>query len=422
MAMAKLNSLLVTVICAFVTVSVAGVVVAADWPCWRGPKRDAICRETGLLKQWPPKGPKLLWKAIGLGEGYSTPSIMGSLVYVMGNRDGQEWVIALDWMREGKRVWASPIGPIRHKGNGYPGPRSTPTIDAGRLYALGINGDLVCLNARTGRGIWRKDLVSEFGGKAPEWGYSESPLVDGNWVLCTPGGEKATILALEKTNGRPIWTSFTGDRAAYSSIIRISIAGTGQYVQLTERALVGIAAKDGRLLWRYDRLGTSHANCSTPVWSGQTVFATSGYGNGAGAMVAIKTSSKGLTAEELYRTKNMKTHHGGLVLVDGYLYGCNDPGVLTCLEWRTGRVMWTDRSSGSKCSVLWADGMLYVHSEDGRMSLVEATPRGFHLRGRFEQPARSNRKSWPHPVIAYGRLFLRDQDVLLCYDVREKGQ
>ncbi len=388
-----------------------------DWPGWRGPNRDGICRETGLLKEWPPDGPTLLWKATGLGEGHSGPAIVDNLLYIMSVRAGKEWVFALDWTREGKQVWATPIGPIRHKGNGFPGPRSTPTIDAGRLYTLGINGDLICLDAKTGREVWRHDLVAEFGGKPPEWGYSESVLLDGDWVLCTPGGKKATILALLKGDGQPVWASPAGDPAAYSSIIKVSLGQVDRYVQLTAKGLIGVNAKDGKLLWRYDRLGKHHANCATPVWSGRTVFAASGYGSGRGALIEVGVTSQEFTPQELYVTKQMKNHHGGMILLEGCLYGCNDPGILTCLDYNTGRVVWTDRSSGKKCSLLYADGMLYVHSEDGKVSLVEATPEGFRLRGRFNQPDRSNKQSWPHPVIANGRLYLRDQDVLLCYDV-----
>lgn len=332
--------------------------------------------------------------------------------------------MALDWTGEGKQAWATPIGPIRHKGNSFPGPRSTPTIDAGRLYILGINGDLLCLDAGTGRVIWRHDLVGEFGGKVPAWGYSESVLVDGERVLCTPGGQRATILALWKANGRPVWALPVGDPAAYSSIIKVSVGQGKQvklYVQLTEKGLIGVNATDGKLLWRYDRRGNDHAKVTTTVWFGQTVFTATGYGSGSGALVRIKQTVEGFSPQEHYLTKGMKSHLGGMILLDGYLYGCNDPGILTCLKYETGQVMWTDRSSG-RCSLLYADGMLYARSERGPISLVEASPEGFRLKGRFDQPNRSNKKSWPHPVIANGRLFLRDQDVLLCYDVRAKGK
>lgn len=422
--MMTFKGLVVTFLCVSSGVAGPSRAVADDWPAWRGPNRDGISRETGLLKEWPPEGPKLLWKATGLGEGNSTPSIVGKLLYVMGDRDGKEWVMALDWTGEGKQAWATPVGPIRHKGNGFPGPRSTPTIDAGRLYTLGINGDLLCLDAGTGRVIWRHDLVGEFGGKVPAWGYSESVLIDGEWVVCTPGGQRATVLALRKADGRSVWASPVGDPAAYSSIIEVSI-GQGkqvrQYVQLTEKGLIGVNASDGKLLWRYGRRGNGHAKVTTTVWFGQTVFTATGYGSGSGALVRIEQTAEGFSPQELYSTKGMKSHLGGMILLDGYLYGCNDPSILTCLKYETGQVMWTDRSSG-RCSLLYADSVLYCRSEKGPVSLVEATAEGFRLKGRFNQPDRSNKQSWPHPVIANGRLFLRDQDVLLCYDVQAEGK
>jgi outer membrane protein assembly factor BamB len=389
---------------------------ADDWPAWRGPKRDGICRETGLLKQWPPEGPPLAWKTTGLGVGYSGPSIVGDLLFTMGNRDGKEWVLALDWTQQGKEVWASPVGPIRHDGGGYPGPRATPTFDNGRLYTLGVNGDLLCLEAETGKEIWRKNLVDDFGGSIPQWGYSESVLIDEDWVLCTPGGEKATIAALDKLTGETVWMAPVGDPAAYSSIMKVSIGRVWQYVTLTAKGVISVRRDDGKFLWRYDAPASDVANVATPVWFGQTIFAASAYGTGGGLVWAKKVGEE-FQPQEIYFTKDMKNHHGGMILLEDHLYGANDPRFLACLEYRTGEVAWQDRAPG-KCSILFADGMLYCRDERGPLSLVEATPEGFELRGQFDQPDRSDQRSWPHPVIANGLLFLRDQDVLLCYDVR----
>jgi outer membrane protein assembly factor BamB len=394
----------------------AGSAAAEDWPGWRGPDRDGICKEKGLLKEWPPGGPKLLWKATSLGEGYSGPAVVGKVLYTMGNGNGKEWVVARDISQEGKQLWASAIGAIRHNGGGYPGPRATPTIDGDRLYTLGVNGDLVCMNLRNGQIVWGQNLVQGAGGAIPQWGYSESPLVDGTWVLCTPGGQRATIAAYLKANGRPVWGAPIGDPAGYSSIIKVNIAKTPQYVTLTARGVVGVNAKDGKPLWRYDKPANGTACISTCVNLGQTVFAASGYNTGGG-LAWIKKGDRGFTAQEMYFTKDMKNHHGGFVLVDGYLYGSDDPGTLVCLEFKTGEVKWRDRKPG-KCSVLFADGMLYCRSERGPITLVEATPDGYREKGRFDQPDRSGKEAWPHPVIADGKLFIRDQDVLLCYDVR----
>ncbi|MBN2475223.1 MAG: PQQ-like beta-propeller repeat protein [Pirellulales bacterium] len=396
----------------------SGPAAADDWPAWRGPNRDGICQETGLLKVWPRGGPPLVWKTASIGEGFSGPAVVGDVLYTMGNGNGKEWVVALDLKQGGRQIWASATGPIGHDGGGYPGPRCTPSLDGKRLYALGIGGELVCMNTADGQIVWHRNLVGDFGGSVPEWGYSESVLVDGPWVICTPGGRRATIAALDKTDGRPVWTSPIGDPAAYSSVISVSIGRVKQYVAFTAKGVVGVAADDGTPLWRYGRPANRTAVIPTPVWWGQTVFAASGYGTGGG-LVWVRATPQGFLPQELYFTKDMQNHHGGVIRVGGYLYGCSNPGILTCLDYKTGRTLWQDRGPG-KCSLLYADGLLYCRSEKGPISLVEATPEGFRLKGRFDQPDRSNKNAWPHPVIADGMMYLRDQNVLLCYDVRAR--
>jgi outer membrane protein assembly factor BamB len=387
-----------------------------DWPAWRGADRTGVSREQGFLSDWPEGGPPPAWKGSGLGVGFSTPSVAAGRIYVMGNRDGQEFVVALSARDGGRELWAATLGPVRHEGAGYPGPRSTPTVDGDRVYALGINGDLVCLDAKTGAYVWHRDLVGEFQGGIPNWGYSESLFVDGQWVLCTPGGD-ATIAALDKTDGKTVWTAKVGDRASYSSITKAEINGVKQYIQFTAKGVIAVDAAGGTFLWRYDAPANGTANVSTPVHLGNKVFAASGYGTGGG-LVSIDGGAGHFDAKEVYFTKHMKSHHGGYVLIDGYLYGSDDPGILTCLDLATGDVKWAERSCG-KCSLVYADGMLYCRSEQGLVSLVEANPHSFRLHGRFEQPDRSDAPSWPHPVVADGRLYLRDQDKLLAYDVRK---
>ncbi len=388
-----------------------------DWPAWRGPNRDGICRETGLLKRWPARGPKLLWKANGLGEGYSGPAIVGNMLYTMGNKDGQECVLALDVSQQGKQVWQSTVGALRpNDGIQHPGPRSTPSVDGDRLYALGIYGDLVCMNIADGRLLWRRDLVKDFGGTIPRWGYAESVLVDGPWVVCTPGGAKNTIAALAKDTGEKVWGSPIGDLAEYSSIIKPTLAGVKQYVTLTKKGVISVSAEDGKLLWRWSAPANGIANITTCIWHDDTIFAASAY-NVGGGLVDITPSGDGFAAKQRYFVKKMQNHHGGLILHEGMLYGCGNPNVLMCLDYQTGAVKWSDTSSG-KCSLLFADGLLYCRSEKGPISLVEATPAGFRLKGRFNQPNRSDENSWPHLVIANGVLYVRDQDVLLAYDVR----
>jgi outer membrane protein assembly factor BamB len=353
-----------------------------------------------------------------LGAGYSTPAIAGGRVFTMGNRHRKEYVIALS-EKSGNRLWATAIARVRSKGGGYPGPRCTPTVDGDRVYALGLNGDLVCLETATGKKRWHRKLKRHFGGKAGKWGYSESPLVDNGLVVCTPGGKKATLVALDKKTGRTIWKARVprGDKAAYASVVAATVGGKRQYVQFLSGGVVGISARHGKFLWRYSKPANSTANCCTPVAWGNYVFAASGY-NAGGGLVKLTRHGGRTHARQIYFSKSMKNQHGGMVLVDGHLYGCNDPGMLVCLEFRTGRLKWQERRPG-KGSIACADGRLYYRREGGAIRLVEANPHGYIEHGYFNPPHRSSSPAWPHPVIANGRLYLRDQQTLLCYDVKQ---
>lgn len=390
-----------------------------DWPQWQGVDRTAVSRETGLLQDWPEDGPPLAWKASGLGDGFSTPSIASGRIFAMGNRGKTEYVVCLD-EKDGKELWATPLGTARG-GGGDPGPRCTPTVDGPRLYALGRGGILICLETATGKEVWRKDFRKDFGGQVGGWEYSESPLVDGDKLICTPGGKKATLAALDKKTGETVWQAAVpdGDRAEYASVIAADVAGTRQYIQFLGSGVVGVAAADGKYLWRYNNPANTTANCSTPIFADGHIFAASGYGTGGGLAKLVKEGEE-FKAEEVYFTKKMKNHHGGMVLVNGYLYG-SDEGLLTCLDFKTGKLMWEDRAPG-KGSIACADGRLYYRNEGGKgtVFLVEATPEKYIEHGRFQQPERTTLSAWSHPVIANGKLYIRDQDVLLCYDVKRK--
>ena len=403
--------------CCFILVA-ALEASAADWPQWQGIDRTAVSKETGLLQTWPQEGPTLAWKTTGLGEGFSTPSIDRGRIFAMGARDKTEFVICLD-EQGGKELWSTRLGP-GNTGGGDPGPRCTPTVDGNLLYALGRRGTLVCLEVATGKEVWRKDMRKDFGGKVGGWEYSESPLVDGDKLICTPGGEKATLVALDKKTGATIWQAAVPNigQAEYSSIIVANVAGTRQYVQFLGRGVVGVAAADGKFLWRYDSPANNTANCSTPIIFDGFVFAASGYGTGGG-LAKLSKEGDAFKAEEVYFTKKMKNHHGGMVLLNGYIYG-SDEGLLTCLEAKTGKVMWDARQPG-KGSIAYADGRLYYRNEGGKGSifLVEATPEKYIEHGRFDQSERTKLASWSHPVIANGKLYIRDQDLLLCYDVKK---
>jgi outer membrane protein assembly factor BamB len=411
----------------------AATAFADDWPQWQGPDRTAVSKEKGLLQEWPKDGPPLAWKATGIGEGMGGVAVNKSRIYTTGDSDGAAWLFALN-ESDGKQVWKAKVGLPGKYGNVFrpSGPRSTPTVDGDRLFVLGQHGDLVCFTT-DGKEVWRTDYVKDLGGINPVWGFSESPLVDGDKLVCTPGTEDGTLMALDKATGKPLWKCKvpegpTGDRgflgtsgAAYSSVIAVDFEGVRQYVQLTATTLVGVST-DGKLLWRYDRASNTHRiNCSTPVYHDGMVFAASSYDAGGGAVKLSKDDGGGIAAKEVYFSNRLKNHHGGMVLVDGYLYGSFDPGILTCLEFKTGKVMWQERRPG-KGSVVYADGRLYCRNEgrEGTVYLVDADPKKYEESGRFNPPDRSKEQAWPHPVVANCRLYIRDQAVLLCYDVKAK--
>ncbi|OAI45629.1 hypothetical protein AYO44_12635 [Planctomycetaceae bacterium SCGC AG-212-F19] len=397
----------------------ACALTGADWPQWQGADRTGISKDTGLLKSWPKEGPPLAWKINGLGGGYSTPSIAKGKIYGMSYRGSDEVVWCLD-EKDGKELWNARIA--AKGGAGYnEGSRCSPTVDGDFLYVVGISSDLGCLEAATGKIVWQKNLKKDFAGKMMSgWGYSESPLIDGDKLICTPGGKTAGLAALNKKTGETIWKSEVqgGDGAGYSSVIAADVQGVRQYIQFMGRGVVGVAAADGKFLWRYEKPHNTTANISTPVYHDNHVFGASGYGTGGGLVKLTKLETGLFQADEVYFTKKMTNHHGGMVLIDGYLYG-NNGGQLACIELLTGKVMWDERAPG-KGSIAYADGMLYYRNENGPIVLIEANPQKYVEKGRFNQPERSKPHAWAHPVIANGKLYIADQDLLLCYDVREK--
>lgn len=386
---------------------------AGEWPQWRGPNRDGVSKETGLLKQWPAGGPPLAWKATGAGRGYSSFAVSNNRLYTMGLRGDREYVIAFD-VATGKEVWATANGKAFRNDRGD-GPRGTPTVDGDKLYALGGNGDLSCLEARTGRTVWTMNVLEKFGGSNIVWGISESPLVVGDKLLVNAGGPNASIVALSKRDGSLLWKS-QSDRAGYSSAIPLMAGGINQVVFFTSTRALGLDLRDGRLLWEYPRAANNVANAATPVVRANRVFISSDYGTGGG-LVEIKAGEKGLTAQEVYFTREMRNHHSSSILVGEHLYGFSS-GILTAMRFDTGQIAWRDRSVG-KGSLVYADGHLYCLSENGVVGLVEATPEVYREKGRFRIPQESL-FTWAHPVIAGGRLYLRDQDTIYAFDVKQK--
>ena len=415
------------VLAALLTAADGRAAAPGNWPQWRGPDRTGVSAETGLLTNWPAGGPPRLWSASGLGAGFSSVSVSGGRIFTMGDRRDAQYVIALD-EATGRQIWATRIGG-RHVDE-YGGPRGTPTVDGALLYAIGTDGDLVCLEAATGRQRWRKSFPRDFGGRMMSgWMYSESPLVDGDRVVVTPGGARAGIVALEKATGQEIWRatiprigSAGGDGAGYASIVISNGGGVKQYVQLMGRGLVSVRASDGWFMWGYNRVANDIANISTPVVRDNLVFAATGYQTGA-VMLELGPAAEGrVTATERYFHEGnvLQNHHGGFVLIDGYVFGGNghNNGFPFALELATGRMTWSRaRGAGTgSAAVTAADGHLYFRYQDGTMALIEANPTTYTLKSTFTIPDVRN-PSWSHPVIAGGRLYLREQDSLHVYNV-----
>jgi outer membrane protein assembly factor BamB len=401
---------------------------AGEWPQWRGPNRDGLSRDTGLLSSWGPSGPPLAWKANGLGVGFSSVAVAGGRIYTMGDRGGVQSLVALA-QADGRAVWSARVGPTWDDQMG--GPRGTPTVDGDAVYAIGTEGDLVCVEAASGRERWRKSLPRDFGGRMMSmWKFSESPLVDGDRVVVTPGGPAAYMVALDKRTGRELWRTPappSGPRgregAGYSSVVVSSGGGVRQYVQLGGRGLLGVRASDGKLLWSYNRVANDVANIPTPIVKDDLVFASTGYQAGS-VLLRLVASAGSVEAREVYflEARTLQNHHGGLVLVGDHVYGGHghNRGFPIAVELATGKVAWGGdiRNAGSgSAAVTYADGHLYFRYQNGIVMLIEATPAGYREKGSFTIPNVSQ-PSWPHPVITGGKLYLREQDTLYVYDVR----
>jgi outer membrane protein assembly factor BamB len=387
----------------------------SDWPQWRGPDRTGLSKESALLREWPSSGPALLWSASNLGAGYGSLAVSGDRIHVQGTRGGRSIVVTLN-RADGKEIWSKALGPEGDNDRG-PGPRGTPTVDGDRLYVLTENGDLACLLARDGTSVWQRNILRDFNGRNIPWLISESPLVDGNNLIVTPGGRNAGMVALDKMTGKTIWTSMElSDQAGYASPVVADVQGVRTIMTLNSEAGVGVRASDGKLMWRYRPVANGTANITTPIFSDNKVFYTSAYGTG-GALLGLRAEGGEVRAQEIYFTRDMENHHGQVVLVNGYLYGYNN-SILTCLEFATGKRIWRDRSVG-KGSVTYADGHLYILSENNVVGLVEATPAGYREKGRFS--IRDQRwPSWANPVVSGGRLYIRNQGTLASYDVRAR--
>lgn len=394
---------------------------AADFPGWRGPSRDGVAREKGLLRQWPQGGPRLLWQAKDVGYGFGSPAIVGNRAYVISSKGTEaEYLQALD-AGAGKLLWQAPIGKVGNPNQmpNYPGARSTPVVDGKLIYALGSDGDLVCLEAAAGKLRWRKSLRTDLGGKPGVWAYAESPLIDGDKLICAPGGAEATMAALDKRTGAVVWKCAVpgGDAAGYASTVIATVGGKKQYVQFLGGGAVGVDAATGAFLWRFAR-PASQGNASDPLVSGDRVYAGSGMAGGGQATLTARGDGA-FDVQQNYFDRALPNGMGGFILIGDCLYGAGNMG-LFCVDWLTGQVRWRDRSVGPG-SLLLADGMLYLHGDKGDVALIEPSPEGYREKGRLtppDQPERRRTQAWSYPALSNGRLYIRDLERLWCYSVK----
>ena len=400
-----------------ITIPVASA-AGGDWPQFHGPKRDNISTETGLLKKWPDGGPKLLWTARGIGHGYSGVSIGGERIYTAGNMGAHSVVTAMDL--GGKILWQMKCGGAWTRKGLYPGTRGTPTLDTGRLYYETPVGDVVCLDAKSGKNIWGLNVLSTFKGKNIRWALSESLLIDGENLICSPGGSEGGVVALNKLTGKVVWKCVTGDQAGYASPVVAEYKGLRMILTLTLKAMIGVDADTGKLLWRVSHLSYADENVLRPIYHEGHVFVSTILHGSRKWKINVKGKNASVT--EVWKSKQMDNHHGGVVLLDGHLYGSScvfNRDKWICLNWDSGKTLYVDRGVG-KGSLTAADGMLYILSKDGTMGLVAPSPSSHTVVSRFDPPKGGKGPWWAHPVVCDSRLYIRHGEFLYVYDVKEK--
>jgi len=400
---------------------------AQDWPVWRGVDRHGVYHEANLNLDWTTQKPPILWTYREAGSGYASPAIVGTTLYCQGGSDGNDFAFALD-TKTGNLKWKQNLGPehtaYQNRGNSA---RGSITVDGNKLYLIRADGIIHCLAAADGKMLWQKDFIKDFGGKIMSgWGFSESPLVDGNLVICTPGGSGGTMVALDKNSGEVVWrsTEWTDD-AGYSSPIVVEVDGIRQYVQQSGKGFAGVAAKDGKLLWKIEVEIYRTAIIPTPVPHGNLVYVTAGY-NGGCHLVRLTKSGNGCNAEVVYANKNMVNQHGGVSLLNGYVYGFTDGMGFVCQDFTTGEIAWRERVpellKGATLAV--NDRILLQNERDGLIALVAASSDGWKEYGRMEFPERTDivtqdKMIWTHPVVSDGKLYLRDHNLLFCFDLKK---
>ena len=386
---------------------------ASNWPRFHGPEGDNISTDTGLLKEWPEQGPRLGFVAKGIGHGFAGVTIAGGLIYTCGNIDGKTVITALDL--EGNTLWQVENGAAWTED--HKGARGTPTINGERLYHESPIGEVICLEAKTGERVWSLNILDEFGGKNIQWALAESLLIDGDRVICCPGGPNAAVVALDKTTGKTVWKSASaaGDLAGYCSPTLAEYGGLRMIFVMTAEAVIGVNADTGDLLFRFPHKTRYDVNVLKPIFHDGRLFISSGYDSGS-EMLKVGVDGQKALAEGVWRNKDLDNHHGGVLLLDGYLYGSSSGGTWVCLDWKTGKTIYQARGVG-KGSLTCAEGMLYTLSEKSKMGLVEATPSGHEVISEFSIPEGGEGPSWAHPVVCGGRLYIRHGDFLYAYDV-----
>ncbi|MFO0800836.1 MAG: PQQ-binding-like beta-propeller repeat protein [Gemmataceae bacterium] len=414
-------------------VAVAQPLSATDWPQWRGPNRDGKSAETGLLQSWPKDGPPKTWTIDGIGTGFSTPTVAAGMIFVMGTKDGKDGVFGLK-EADGSQLWFTPLDPTKNP-NQNNGPGGSPTYHEGKLYAVSNVGTVAALDAKTGRGLWTRSYTKEFGAGVPSWGFNDSPLVDGNKLICAPSGSKGAVAALNLKTGATVWATTVGNvggGAGYSSPVKMTVGGIPTYVQLlgSESGVVGVHADTGKLLWQYKGQGVvgGVAQIPTPVIFEDKVWASDSYGKtGGAALLQLKAVGKDkidVKVLKTYEKPELNNHHGGMILLGKHVYFGHDQnrGIPACVDITTGEIAYKDEKmppgTNGSVAITFADGRLYYRFQNHVLALVEPDPAGFKMVSSFRLPEPSNKESWAHPVVANGRLYIRDQDKLHCFNVK----
>ncbi|HON92524.1 MAG: PQQ-like beta-propeller repeat protein [Phycisphaerae bacterium] len=399
-----------------VTMVFVVAVQAADCPRFRGPAGDGQFFETGLLKQWPQDGPKLVWTVQGLGKGYSSATVAGGTIYVTGMDDQKQGVL-FAFNLDGSPKWKTPYGPeLEKQGAAVAGTRATPTVDGDRVYLLTGFAKLVAFDAAKGQVLKTVDLVERFKPKQAQFGFADSVLVDGNRLICSPGGPDASVVALDKNSGQTLWqTKGLSQTTGYCSARIVEWGGRRLVLTMLGAGVVAVDAETGEVVWQHDYPHRASVQPNPPLYADGMVFVSSGMGAGSAMLSLAETNP---TAVTIWAEKALDCQMQGTVLIDGCIYGTAQSANkgLVCLDWKTGKVLW-NAPEVKQGTVTSADGMLYVYGVDGTMRLVKPSRTAYEPVGQFTVSAGTD-EHWAHPTIANGRLYIRHGDALVVYDLK----